>query len=394
MHLACDSLRVNKLRTGLTALGMAIGIGSVILVVTIALTSRGYVLDQIEGVGSNMIFASLRGVDSLAATVTLADALTEQDRNAIREQVPNLKAVAGVILVRDALRIDNRVREVALVGANPDIRIIRNLKVLAGRFFDESDNAQRKKVCVITEPLAKELYPEGWKEGNRIKVQGLEFVVIGVFRGGAATFGPSEITRETVLIPVSVMKLITGSEALGRIYASADRSEDVPRATEAISRVIRVRHRNSVVYRVENLTEILAAADNIAAALTLVLVLVSAISLIVSGIGIMNIMLVTVTERTKEIGLRMAVGAQRNVIRLQFLTEAVLLSLGGGLVGIAGGVGLPLLVRYFLDEINIPIPWAAVVIALLVSSLCGIVFGIIPALRASQLNPTEALNYE
>jgi len=394
VHLAYESLRVNKARTGLAALGIAIGIGSVILVVTIALTSQSYVLSQIEGVRANMIFASLQGTDSVASTITRADALTLDDLAAIRERVPNLRAVAGVIAGRESVRIGNRVREVSWIGANPELRMIRNLQVLAGRFFDEHDAAERSKVCLVTDVLARVLYPDGWKEGERLQVRGLEFAVIGVFREGAAPFGPSELTRETVLIPISAMTLLTGSEAVGRIYASADRPEDVPAATEAVSRVLRDRHRKGVVYRVENLTGILAAARNIATALSLVLMVVSAVSLIVGGIGIMTIMMVTVSERTHEIGLRMAIGAKRNTIRLQFLTEAVFISLGGGIAGIAGGAGLPLLVRFFVDGVNIPISRAAIVIAVLVSCLCGIVFGVIPAERASRLNPTQALRYE
>lgn len=394
VHLAWESLRVNKVRTGLAALGIAIGVGSVILVVTIALTSRSYVLDQIEGVRANMIFASLQGTDSVASAGTLADALTLDDLNAIRERVLSLNAAAGVLAGREPLRIGNRVREVSVIGTNPDLRVIRNLRVVAGRFFDADDEAQRSRVCLITETLAQTLYPDGWKEGSRLKVRGLEFAVIGVFQEGAAPFGPSELTRETVLIPISVMTLLTGSNALRRIYASTDRPEDVPAATEALRRVLQERHRRSAVYRVENLTGILAAARNIAAALSLVLMVVSVISLVVGGIGIMTIMMVTVTERTREIGLRMAMGATRNVIRLQFLTEAVLISLGGGIVGIAGGAGIPLLVQFFVDGISIPVSGTAIAIAVLVSCLCGMVFGVIPAQRASRLNPTEALRYE
>jgi putative ABC transport system permease protein len=379
LGFAFDALRVNKVRTGLTALGM--------------ITSRDYVLSQIEGVGSNMIYAYHQANNSVTSAGSISDAVTLQDLRAVREGVPTLRAVAAIIIGRDTLLIEHAQREVTLIGTDPDFRIVRNLKILQGRYFDSTDDAARIKVGVVTEKLAKALFPNGWTQGRVIKIHGLEFTVIGIFKEGAQTFGQSEITSETVLLPISVMTYFTGTDAVDQIYASADQARDVPSATLAIGKIIRERHRPSAVYRVENLTEILAAAGNIAQALTLVLSLISAISLIISGIGIMNIMLVTVTERTHEIGLKMAVGAGRHAIRWQFLTEALLLSIAGGFLGIVLGVSIPLAVGYFGD-VNIPLSRLSIFIAFLVSCFVGIIFGIIPAERASRLNPTEALRYE
>jgi putative ABC transport system permease protein len=394
LGFAYDALRANKVRSGLTALGMVIGTGSVILVTTIALTSRDYVLSQIEGVGSNMIYAYHEKGGTVSGTSSVSDELTRQDLGAIREQVPTLTAVSAIILGRAQLLLDHREREVALIGTEPDFRIVRNLKVLEGRFFDREDEVQRNKVCLVTEKLAKALLPNGWAEGGIVKIHGLQFTMIGVFKEGAQTFGQSEITQETIMLPISVMTYFTGSQVVDQIYASADQPRHVAAATAAIQKVIRSRHRGSAVYRVENLAEILAAAGNIATAMTLVLLLISAIALIISGIGIMNIMLVTVTERTREIGVKMAVGAGRRSIRWQFLTEALFLSVAGGAIGILLGVSIPLSVGYFVDGVRIPISGASILIAFLVSCLVGVIFGIIPAERASRLNPTEALHYE
>ena len=394
LGFAYDSLRANKVRTGLTALGMVIGTGSVILVTTIALTSRDYVLSQIEGVGSNMIYAYHEGENSVTGRGSISDALTLQDLQAIRERVRNLTAVTAIILGRNPMQLDHQERDVTLIGTDPGFRIVRNLKVLAGRFFDQQDGEMRNKVGLVTEKLARTLFPNGWEEGRRIKIHDLEFTVIGIFKEGAQTFGQSEITQETIMLPLSVMTFFTGSEAVDQIYASADRPSHVAAATAAIRQVIRSRHRRSAVYRVENLAEILAAAGNIATALTIVLLLISAIALIISGIGIMNIMLVTVTERTREIGVRMAVGAGRRAIRWQFLSEALFLSMGGGALGILLGVSIPLAVRYLVEGVRIPISGPSIIIAFLVSCLVGVIFGIIPAERASRLNPTEALRYE
>ena len=391
---AFNALRANKVRTGLTTLGMVIGTSSVILVSTIALTSRDYVLGQIEGVGSNMIYTVNESSPTVTGANSISDALTLADVDAIRDRVPNLTAVSAIVLGRDRVVLESQYREVTIIGVNSGFRIIRNLRVLAGRFFDEDDDRLRNRVCLITPALFRVLFPDGWMEGEKMKVRDLEFTIIGVFEEGAETFGQSEITRETVMMPISVMTVMTGADAVDQIYASADRPSNVLAATDAILQVVRSRHRAGAVYRAENLTQILAAAGNIAMALTVVLLLISAIALVISGIGIMNIMLVTVTERTREIGLRMALGAGRRAVRTQFLMEASIISVFGGTLGILVGVGIPWTAQQFVDGMRIPIPTPAIAIAFLVSFLVGVVFGLIPAERASKLNPTEALRYE
>jgi len=183
-------------------------------------------------------------------------------------------------------------------------------------------------------------------------------------------------------------------ERIDPMYVQVRAPEEVDAVTQTVRQILESRHRAGAVYRVENLTAILNAAKSIALILSLVLVLVSAIALVISGIGIMNIMLVTVTERTREIGLRMAVGASRREILIQFLTEAVLVSLSGGIIGILVGVSIPLSVQFFVGNIEIPISATAILIAFGVSMIVGLIFGILPANRASRLNPTEALRYE
>jgi putative ABC transport system permease protein len=227
-----------------------------------------------------------------------------------------------------------------------------------------------------------------------VKLHGLEFEIVGTFKERTSSFGQSEITGENVLIPISVLKYFAPIERIDPLYVQARTTGDVEPVTRAVRSVIESRHRLGARYKVENLTEILGAARNIASILTLVLVIVSAIALIISGIGIMNIMLVTVTERTREIGLRMAVGAARRDVLEQFLLEAVLISMAGGTAGIALGVAVPLSVQFFAPDFAIPISPLSIVVAFSVSLLVGLVFGILPASRASRLNPTEALRYE
>ena len=208
------------------------------------------------------------------------------------------------------------------------------------------------------------------------------------------SFGLSELSRETILIPVTVMKYFTPIERIDPMYVQARRAEDVKPLTERVRSILESRHRRGAAYYVDNLTAILQAARNISLVLTLVLVLIATIALVISGIGIMNIMLVTVSERTHEIGVRLAVGATRKAILSQFLMEAVLISVGGGLPGILLGVAVPLSIRYFVDTLSIQVSWISIAAAFISSFAVGVTFGILPARRAAALNPTEALRHD
>ena len=267
--------------------------------------------------------------------------------------------------------------------------------MLAGRFLDSSDVSLREKVALLTDKLAVRLYGgQSQAIGRIIKIHGLQFTVIGTFKERVSSFGQSELNDETILIPITVQKYFARVERIDPFYVQALTPQDVPPVTEAVTRILESRHRQGAKYKVENLSAILAAARSISLVLSLVLLLVSAIALVISGIGIMNIMLVTVTERTREIGLRMAVGASRREILLQFLTEAIMISVGGGALGILVGVALPLSVQFFVEGMRIPISVTSIAIAFSVSCVVGLIFGMLPANRASKLNPTEALRYE
>ena len=389
------ALSANKARSLLTALGMVIGNASVILVVTISLTSRDYILEQIRGVGSNIIYAYASNAGQ-GGTDVESDYVKLADIEAVREQLgPRILAATGVMTQYDQMLIDGRPENVQVIGSDEYYHSVRNLVLLAGRFMDWSDVALRQKVALLTEKEARRLYgsPQA-SVGQIMKVHGIQFTVIGVFKEKVTSFGLSEITGETVLIPITVIRYFTPVERIDPMYVQARRPEDVESLTLAVKGVLQSRHRPGAHYLVENLTGILDAAKNVALVLTIVLILISAIALIISGIGIMNIMLVTVTERTREIGLRMAVGASRGEVLRQFLFEAMMLSLSGGVVGILIGVAMPLSVQYFVEGLRIPISITSIVVAFAASCLVGLVFGLLPANRAARLNPTEALRYE
>jgi putative ABC transport system permease protein len=395
LKFSVQALRANPVRSILTMLGMVIGTASVILVVTISLTSREYILEQIQGIGSNMIFAYYETAGS-SATVSAADFINSADVEAVRRQLGDrIVAATGVMSNYDRMIISGREEDVAVIGSDQHYQTVRNLIVSSGRFLDASDVTLRQKVALLTEELARRLFGSpSAAVGQVIKVHGLQFTVVGTFRERVESFGQTELARETVLIPITVIRYFTPIERIDPMYVQVRDPEDVEAVTQVVRSILESRHRPGARYRVENLTAILDAANNIALVLTGVLIMVSAIALVISGIGIMNIMLVTVTERTREIGVRMAVGASRREILMQFLTEATLVSLGGGILGILAGISVPLAIRVFADNIHIPISTVAIVVAFAVSCAVGLIFGMLPANRASRLNPTEALRYE
>jgi putative ABC transport system permease protein len=396
LSFSLNALRANRFRTFLTALGLVIGNASVIWVVTISLTSRDYVLEQIQGVGSNMVWAYLEVGNQPATPQVAADYVKIADIEAVRRQLDDrIVAATGVMQTFTSIVANGRERDIQVNGSDEDYPRVRNLVILSGRFFDSSDVTLRQKVALVTGKLAKRLFgSEREAAGQRIKIHDLQFTVIGAFKEKVPSFGLSELSGESILIPVTVMSYFVPVERIDPMYVQARRAADVPALTADVRQILESRHRAGALYLVENLTAILDAAEKIALVMTLVLIVVSAIALVISGIGIMNIMLVTVTERTREIGVRMAVGAARRDILQQFLLEAVLISVVGGGAGILLGVALPVTVRLLVDGLKIPISALSIAIAFAVSALVGLIFGLLPASRAARLNPTEALRYE
>jgi putative ABC transport system permease protein len=406
LRFSLQALSANKFRSFLTALGLVIGNASVILVVTISITSRDYILDLIRGVGSNLIYAQY-SAGTNSSTKVDADFIKLSDVAAVREQFGSrIVAATGVMSNSGRLLINGKEEDVAVIGTDEFYPEVRNMVLLSGHFIDQSDVNTRQHVVVITEKLAQKLFGNAQDAvGQVLKLYDLRFTVVGTFKERTSTFNVSEITNETVLMPITVMKLFTSIERIDPMYVQARLASDVRPLTAAIQQVLESRHRTGARYDVENLSAILEAAQRIAFVMTIVLVLVSTIALIISGIGIMNIMLVTVTERTREIGLRMAVGASRHAVLEQFLTESIVISMGGGIIGILLGISIPLSVRFFTDAISrampsmvplshVPISITSVLAAFGVSVAVGVIFGMLPANRASQLNPTEALRYE
>jgi putative ABC transport system permease protein len=396
IHLALDSFCASKARSLLTMLGMVIGSASIILVATLGLTGRQYALSMISSIGPNMIEMQYVGGNVVGPdNVSTPDNMTREDMNSVLEQVPNIIASSPMLEFHDRIAMGSGIsKDTMLLGVSPQYKDVRNLQVKAGRFFDDQDALTHAKVAVIVEPLAKALF--GSATGaidHTISVQGIPFVVIGVFRESIETFGMSEVSDQTILIPYAVARYFTGTDTVKQLFFTVPDPGDVEPAAKRITEIIRSRHRATSVYNAFTLTQVLSVMGRIASMLTIVLTLASAITLIVSGVGIMNSMLANVQARIREIGIRKALGATSREIRMQFLTEAVFLSLSGGLVGTLLGLALPLGVRFFSD-FKIPVsPWSAV-IALSTSVLVGVAFGTLPANRAAKLDPVTTLKYE
>jgi putative ABC transport system permease protein len=393
LSVAIDALRSNKLRAILTSLGVIIGSASIVLVVTVALTAQKFVIGQIEAIGSNLVWVELINAGSKGQP--LSHELTIEDMNAVASTVAGVTQVAGTRELPMSVVVGGRERPVNLIGVTDGYQAIRRLVILRGRYFDSSDMQTRSKVCLITKQLADRVFGLDNPIGGTIRMGELTFTVIGVFRERVATFGLAEIKDESVIIPFTLMRYYTGVDVLRVLYAQAETSDDVASVQRRIGVLLNSRHPPAAEYDVQTLTAILSAAKNISLALTIVLLVIAFIALLISGIGIMNIMLVTVNERTHEIGIRKAIGAQRRQILHQFLIEALLISGGGAVIGILIGVGIPVAIQPLLPgNLRVPISSLSVLIAFLVSCSTGLFFGYLPASQAAALQPIESLRYE
>ena len=397
VRLAVDSFKASKARFLLTMLGMIIGSASIVLVVTVGVTGKRYALDQISGIGPNMIeMQYVGGTVTGPDNTSSPDSMTREDMDAVVAQVPGIVAASPMLEFHDRVAIGGGIsRDTMQLGVSPQYKQVRNLKILAGRFFDDQDASSHAKVAVIVYTFAIELYGSpDLAVGRTIAISGIPFTVIGVFKEGTETFGQSEISEQTMLIPYSVARYFQGTDTVKQIFFTVADPVDVPAAREQILNIIRDRHRPTSVYNAFVLTELLHAMSRIADALTAVLILAAFFTLLVSGVGIMNSMLANVEFRIREIGIRKALGATSHEIRMQFMTEAVFLSLSGGVVGTLIGLAIPLVLSYFTPFTIPRPPWWGWALALLTSALVGIIFGTRPANRAALLDPVETLKHE
>jgi len=394
-HLAIDSFRAAKLRFALTALGMAIGTASVILVVFISATGRQFILNEINGIGTNEVELEYSGGGAGAVSANQDDFLRFDDERTIDEEVPAIAASSVVLNMHQAIDMGNGIsKQVLVLGVEPQYRYVRNLVTLDGRFFDDEDETTHAKVADVTVPFAIAKFGSASAAiGKTFQISGLPFTVIGTFKERVDTFGETEIADQTILIPYSVARYFTGTDYVKQIYFSIGNQSDVLDAAKQIVAAVSIRHLPTSLYKTYTLTALITTARVVTIYLTAMLVLISAVTLAVGGVGIMNIMLANVRSRTREIGIRKALGATRREIRLQFLMEAAFVSLFGGVIGAVFGLAVPISIRAFSD-LQVPLPAWSVVVGLAASTAVGIIFGTLPANRAAAMDPIESLRYE
>ncbi len=394
-RLAVDSFNHSRVRFLLTALGMVVGTASIILVVFVSDTGRQFILNEIQGIGSNIVELEYSGGGAGYIKNNQTDFLTFRDERAIDAEVPAIAASSVILAMPQAISLGNGMtKNVLVLGVEPQYRLVRNLVLLGGRFFDSEDESTHAQVADVTVPFAKALYGSpGAAIGRTFQVAGLPFTIIGTFKEKVDTFGESEIASQTALIPYSVGRYFTGTDDVKEIYFTIRDSNDVVAAAKQIQAAAHARHQPNSVYTATTMTALITTAKKVSWYLSLMLLLVSAVTLAVGGVGIMNIMLATVRARTREIGIRKALGATSREIRLQFLMEAVFVSLFGGVIGALIGLAIPFSVRFF-TAYRVPVSGWSAIAGLAASATIGIIFGTLPAQRAASMDPIESLRYE
>lgn len=410
IHVALDGLMANKLRSSLTMLGIIIGVGAVIAMLAVGQGAGAAITSEIQSIGSNLVViipgAIEEGGGRAAGALGTAPSLTLEDAGALADprNVPHAAAVAPVLNRRAQVVYGGENVNTEVDGVTPSYQQVRDWEVVRGRFITQTDLDTLARVVVLGQLPAEELFNGADPIGQVIRIDQVPFRVVGVLEelGGGGFFGFSQDDRVMVPITTAQSRLVGarsirgGERLVSLINVSATSEADIDRAIEEITLTLRRRH--DVEFGEDDFTiftqqDLLGAFNEITSILTLFLGAIAAISLLVGGIGIMNIMLVSVTERTREIGIRKAVGAKRRDILVQFLIEAVVLSVVGGIVGILLGAGIAQIVNSF-DVIDTVVSPQAVMLAVGFSVGVGLFFGIYPAWRAAQLNPIEALRYE
>lgn len=397
--IALDGLRTNKLRAALTMLGIIIGVAAVIAMVSLGLGVRDSVQKSITSLGSNLLIVvpgatSPTGMRQAAGSNT---SLKNGDAGAILRDVPGVAFVAPTVQRSYQTIYGNKNWTTTVQGSTPDILEVRNFRLQEGSFFGRKELDTRSRVAVLGRTVADNLFGEVTPLGKTIRIQQAPFLVIGVLepKGQSAGGGDQD---DLVLVPLTTaQERLLGITYLNAISVQAESAEVLNKVQEDIVQVLRKRHRLSAGapedFTINNMTAVLESAQEATGNITALLGAIAAISLLVGGIGIMNIMLVSVTERTREIGVRKALGATRRHILLQFLIESMVIGVTGGLAGVALGVGVSMLISS-LAGWNTVLSWPAVLVAFGFSLATGLFFGIYPARKAAALDPIEALRYE
>jgi putative ABC transport system permease protein len=404
LRLAFSGLLGNRLRSGLTMLGILIGVGAVVLLVAVGNGASASVQSQIQGLGSNLLIVfpqSSRNTQGVSQGFGSANTLTYEDMQALNDQKasPDITAAVPNTQRNTQMTYSNQNWSTQVTGTTAKFTQVRDYKMAGGAFFTDADVNDNARVVVLGQTVVDNLFSGQEPVGQTVKINRQNFRVIGVLASKGASGFSNQDDLAVVPITSAWNYLLGGRNQIQSIYVQASSSGATDAATSEVNQVLLSRHHISdptnADFRVLSQADILASATQITGILTVLLGAIAAISLVVGGIGIMNIMLVTVTERTREIGIRKAIGANRRDVLLQFLIESMFLSGMGGVLGIATGVGLSLLLPKIVPSLPAPVVSpSSVALAFGVSVGIGIFFGIYPANRAARLSPIQALRYE
>lgn len=394
------SLAGNKVRSGLTILGIVIGIASVIAMVAIGQGAQNSIEKNIEAIGSNLIMINpgSQRIGGISQGGGSAQSLTMEDMNAIKNEVENIKAIAPAVTKRAQAKAKGNNTNTQVIGTTEDYLTIRNVNMDSGSFFNEQQLKGSSKVAVIGPSVRDDLFGENSDPvGKTININRMDFTVIGmtVSKGGSGFNNQDDV----IYVPITTAQhYLSGNDYLNNISVAAADQNSMAAVQDQISTLLLTRHKisdlNNADFNIMNQNDIIATATSITGTFTMLLSSIAGISLLVGGIGIMNMMLTTVTERTREIGLRKAVGIRKKYINLQFLAEAVALTFIGGILGVIVGWAMSLIIAHFVSNLTTSISLSSILLAFGVSAGVGIIFGFYPARRAANLSPIEALRYE
>ena len=400
--ISLRSLYINKMRSILTSLGIIIGVSSVIIMLAIGMGAQRSMAENMAKMGSNLLMVvsgsttsgGIRMGAGSKQTLTYSDALD------IQKKCPSVLAVAPYLSGTKQVVFGNQNWSTGIQGTTPNVMIVRDWGVEYGRSFSEEDVSNSTKVCLLGQTVAENLFGDLDPVGKTVRIEGMPFTVVGVLESKGQS-GMGQDQDDTIMIPITTaQKKLIGVDFPGmvrHIMVKAVDEDAVYTAQEEIEELLRTRHRlgskQEDDFTIRNLTQMMETAKESAKIMAILLGSIASVSLLVGGIGIMNIMLVSVTERTKEIGIRMAIGAKASDIRIQFLLESLLLSLMGGTVGVVLGILLAKIVEVFFD-LPVYIAWWSLLLSFGFSGIVGVTFGYYPAYRASLLDPIEALRYE